>query len=143
MDDKDLEAKPDLGPPSAGLILFVRIFLADFQPSDLQRLSKLDKIGSDRVPAEELLEAVADGRLAAWRIGDRGLLLTSIRGDILIINGLTGSGLIPHASAIFERLQVMRNKAGCRTIQGEVSRPGLRRLYEALGLRTVAHIMEI
>lgn len=142
MDDKNLGQE---GLVSAPLILLERIFLPDFQPSDLQWLLRLDRIGSDRVSSKALLEQIGLGWLDAWRISGsgEGLLLTSLTDEALVISGLVGKNLVPARASFFSRLCKMRDSAGKIRIQGEVSRPGLRRLYEALGLRTVAHIMEI
>jgi len=135
MDDQNLSTQ----------VLFARIFLPDFQPEDLCWLVRLDKIGSDKATAGELLKSVSDGQLAAWRIsgGASGIMLTSLLNDALVVNGLASHGLIRCGESFYNRLQEMRQKAGKARILGEVARPGLIRLYSRVGFKPIAQIMEL
>ena len=120
------------------------VALSAVSRNDLQWIATLDNIGYDKRSARELIEGIAEGRFALWRLsGDAsGVFITSLTPRALWIEGMAGEGILRHAAAIRDKLQDIKAKASKAVIQGTVDRPGLQRLYERLGHKPVATIME-
>lgn len=111
---------------------------------DLSWLAKLDGVGFAKPSAKELMAEIARGAISLWRVSGeaQGIILLSLTPKALWIDGLVGKNFIRHAEEIRDKLQRIKTNAGKDVIQGATHRPGLVKLYRALGHSPVATIME-
>lgn len=120
-----------------------RVYLPDITPGDLRHLAKLDKVGHDHRTAASYVQAVAEGRMSLWRLGKYGVLLTSLGGNVLWIEGVAGSALIWKGEHFLKAIRRIADLSGASTMKFACGDEVLLRYYRRLGFRPVATIMEL
>jgi hypothetical protein len=87
-----------------------------------------------------IAEEVRDGIADLWRIdGGAAWLITRAEGDELVIVCLQGRGARKIINTVIERAR----RAGFLSLRAHTKRPGLLRMFEALGVRQREIVLEL
>lgn len=120
--------------------LAVMTWVSQAEPEDIAKLERLCKEVNDGSDVAWVLLEHAANRLQIWRCAD-GLvvtqLLTETNGRELFVYGIVGRGIIGRLESAANDLKQIAKSFGCNKIGGNVLRPGLAKLYEALGARPI------
>ncbi len=126
--------------PSLTDTVFSRVFANDLSPEDWKLLDKTLQSVHNGMNTTTFSELANRGAIQLWRWfsgSTRGLMMTEIlegdNGRRLNIVGLAGTGYFKCSEHIKAGLIHFATENGCWELVGEVSRPGLMRLYESLG----------
>ena len=122
------------------MTLQVLSWVAHPGPEEAELLIKLCRqLNDDTTPEWILLEHAAN-RAQIWRCMD-GLVVTQLHtnpdGRELFVLGIVGHGIIGALEDAASDLKEVGKSFECSAIGGHVSRPGLKKLYDALGAEPV------
>ena len=114
--------------------------------AELGLLAKATKAAGDGATVLELLAERDASRLQIWRAADclvfTKTILSKGKRSLLVYN-LVGRGILREVEKICSDLKVIAKTFECRSISGNVERPGLKMLYEKLGAAPVAVVYEL
>ena len=109
---------------------------------DLRLLAKLDTIGFEKRTAEQLLFDIKANQKTLWRLGDIGIMLTSLSDDSLWVEGVAGRFDFKAGHEVRDWLYRLKERAGKYHVRLAVNNIRLQRVYQRLGFVPVATIME-
>jgi len=130
------------------MTLQVLSWVADVGPEEAELLIKLARDDPDGNDATYYILEHQANRLQIWRCAD-GLVLTQLHtnanGKELFVRGIVGRGILRVLSEAASDLKAIGRSFGCVSIGGNAMRPGLKKLYDALGASPVYtyYVMEI
>jgi hypothetical protein len=127
---------------SGDLMHIVPVDINAIVESDLRWLAKLDKLGFDKRSAKEYLVEIGTGRMTLWRVGDSGIVITTLVGDSLWIEGLAGEFDLKATLKVRDWLRRLMVRADKYYLRLAVNNIRLERIYKRLGFKPVATIME-
>jgi hypothetical protein len=112
------------------------IVLTSYQLDKLARLVNSTK--EHPLDLKSLIEDFAAAKVQIWKTEQGGLVLTEVADyrvfSSLYVIGIVGRDILRQAEAIFQDLQEIKTTYGCRRIEGETSRRGLKAVFEKLGM---------
>ena len=116
-------------------------FVTTFSAEDCALLEKLCKHFADGNTPMSLIAAHRSGVMNIFRAGQGLVLLQTVsEGEAreLVVYGLLGRGILAKADKVCADLKAIAREFECGSIGGNVSRPGLKRLYDKLGAKPVS-----
>jgi hypothetical protein len=116
-------------------------FAVLFSPEEFGLLEKLCAQFADGNTPASLIAAHRSGVMNIFRAGEGLVLLQTVsEGEAreLIVYGLIGRGILAKADEVCADLKAIAREFECGSIGGNVTRPGLKRLYDKLGAKPVS-----
>lgn len=129
------------------LAVLVPLEVSGIGESDIVYLQKVLAIDEGGHSVEDILRLAGEGKCRVWRLvgGANGVLVTQLNqlpaGLECIIWFMAGVGILKCKDSITQQLEAYARQQGARWIVGRVTRKGLMKYYEALGMGYRAVIM--
>jgi len=121
-------------------------YITKFNAADMKLIDKLVRQLDEGDNLTTVMAQHFLGTMNVFRAGE-ALVLTqtvSVKGHSqLVVYGLIGRGIISNAEKICDDLRTIAKTFGCSSVGGNVSRPGLARLYQTLGAKPVYTFYEL